>query len=582
MIRQRCTLLALVLLGICVGVGAQDPTGKDPKPPLPPEPVNDGSKEDLKILREGNLKGEGPDLLQYFRERTYKQPDPKEMTALVKQLGDDDFQVREKAFKRLSDLGAGALVAIKQGETDTDLEVRKRIADLKKAIESKREQSVQAAAARQLARLKLEGTADVLMAFLPFASDAMVIDEVCKALGAVAVREGRVEPVLVKGLEDPLPLKRGAAGEAIARANVKEELANVKKLLKDGDSSVRLRVCMALVTLGDRDTLPVMVELMGELPASQLWPVEEALLRVAGDKAPAVSLGNDANTRKACRDAWAQWLKANEASIDVVKLAQQNSFLNYTLIVMQNNQIAPGRPPMGEVFELDQNHKPRWKFEVNTHPVDAQVINGNRVVVAEYLGNRVTERDTKGEIKWEYHCGGNPFSVQRLPNGNTFIAMQGRLIEVDRDKNEVWSYQRPQHDIIRARRLPTGEVAFITNIGVNAIFQRMDPKTQKINRQFNIPQVQMLFGNFEVLPNGHIVVPHHNQSRVVEYDQNGKVVDGKTITQQSPNSVFRLPNGNTLIASQNARLVKEYNTNLTEIWHFTPNNPANIFVARKR
>ena len=71
------------------------------------------------------------------------------------------------------------------------------------------------------------------------------------------------------------------------------------------------------------------------------------------------------------------------------------------------------------------------------------MLGATRVLVAEYQGGRVTERDTKGDVKWEYACGGNPFAVQRLPNGNTFIAMQGRLIEVDRNKNEVWSYPAP-------------------------------------------------------------------------------------------------------------------------------------------
>ena len=158
--------------------------------------------------------------------------------------------------------------------------------------------------------------------------------------------------------------------------------------------------------------------------------------------------------------------------------------------------------------------------------------------------------------------------------------MQGRLVEVDRNKNEVWSYQRPQQDMVRAKRLPSGEVAFITNQGVGATFTRMDPKTQKVNKSFTIGQVSMLFGNWEVLPNGHILVPHYNQASVIEYDDNGKQVGNPFVGQQWPNSAARLSNGNTLIASQNIRKVFEYDINRNQVWNY--DTVGNVFVARKR
>ena len=79
----------------------------------------------------------------------------------------------------------------------------------------------------------------------------------------------------------------------------------------------------------------------------------------------------------------------------------------------------------------------------------------------------------------------------------------------------------------------------------------------------------MLFGNFEVLANGHIIVPHYNLHRVVEYDDKGAAV-GQAITppqgQQWPNSVARLSNGHTLISSQHPQTNKkiaEYDANRT-------------------
>lgn len=591
MIRMQTLFAAFLTLTFVAGLGLtqnQEPAkaGKDKdgekdkkKPTIEQLLEPDTFKDDLKIVRERGFKGEGPDLIEYFRERTLKQPDPKEITSLVRQLGDEEFALRESAYTKLAGMGAAALTGLKEGENDPSLEIRKRVAELKTRIDTKAEPTLQAAAARVLAKLKTEGTAEVLMAFLPFVNDTMVIDEICKTLGAVAVRDGKADPLLVKSLEDTVPVKRGAAGEALVRAEVKDQIANVKKLLQDKDINVRFRVCMAMLTSQDKDILPVMVDLMGELTPNQLWPIEEALVRLAGDKSPNVSLGNDAASRKTTRDAWAKWLAENEKNVDMTRLTRENLYLGYTLIVQYNNRIGAGmRVNVGEVYELDTKKNVRWKFEVNSYPVDAQVVGGNRVIIAEYNGNRVTERDTKGDIKWEYNCGGNPFQVQRLPNGNTFIAMQSRLIEVDRNKNEVWSMQRNQGDIIRARKLPNGDVCFITNQGVNGTYTRMEAKTQKTIKSFNVTGVQVLFGCMDVLANGNIIVPHYQQQRVVEYNQDGGQV--ATFNLNWPNSVVRLPNGNTLIASQNTRQIVEFDTNRNQVATHTCD--GQVFVARRR
>jgi hypothetical protein len=403
----------------------------------------------------------------------------------------------------------------------------------------------------------------------------MVVDEMCKTLGAVAMQNGKIEPVLVKSLSDPIAVKRAAAGEALIRANAKDEWANVKKLLKDADLNVRFRVCMAMMTLKDKEIVPVMIDLLGELSPNQLWPMEEALLRLAGDKAPQVSLGNTPEAKKACRDAWAKWYTANEANIDMAKLTAESVYLGYTMIVQHNNRVGGN---VGEIFELDKDKNVRWKMTIPVgYPVDAQIVGANRVLVCEYQGGKVTERDLKGEVKWEYRCGGNPFGVQRLPNGNTFIVMQGRLIEVDRNMTEVWSYQRVNQDIMRARKLPSGEVAVVTNLGAQATYMRLDPKTKQPTKQFNVVQVSMLFGSMDVLKNGNVLIAHYNNQRVVEYNQDGQQVN--TLNLNWPNSVQRLPNGHNLITSYNQRQVYEYNGN-NQVWNYQTDGI--VFTARKR
>ncbi|HZZ80665.1 MAG TPA: hypothetical protein VFE62_19335, partial [Gemmataceae bacterium] len=180
----RCRLvLPILLFGLSVSIATAQPIkgkvkNKEPEKKVQGPAELDSYFEDLKVVRQGGLKGEGPDILEYFRKRTLKQPDPKQIAALVKDLGDEDFPTREKAFQVLAEMGTSALAGLKEGENDPSVEVRKRIAELKLRIDTKAEPTLQAAAARVLAKLKPEGTADGLMSFLPFASDPMVIDEI--------------------------------------------------------------------------------------------------------------------------------------------------------------------------------------------------------------------------------------------------------------------------------------------------------------------------------------------------------------------------------------------------------------------
>jgi hypothetical protein len=582
MVRSKLTLAALLMLGslLCWSLSQAQPgkEAKDPPVKQPAEP--DTLKDDLVIINANGMKGTGPDLLDYFHNKTLKQPVPKQIAALIKQLGDDDFGIREKAFTDLIGMGGSTITNLKESENDPDLEVRKRVADLKARIDAKAEPQLQAAAARVVARLKPAGAADKLIAFLPFANESYVVEAICKALAVVAVRDGKVEPILVKSLSDEAPIRRAAAGEALARAGAKEEFANVKKLMKDPEVSVRLRVTMAMVTSQDREVVPALIELLGDLPPEQAWRPEEALYLLADGKGPKVRLGTDAASRKDCRDAWAKWYADNEKGLDMTKLAAGSLFRDYTMIAQYNNRIGgPDPGNVGEVFELDENKKIRWKviLEQNVYPVDAQVIHGGqRVLIAEYQKNRITERDVlKGEVKWEHPCGGAPIQVQRLPNGHTFIATQARLMEIDRDKRELWAIQRPNPDIVRARMLPSGEVAFITNSGS---YIRQDGRTQQVKQQAQVSAIGIVYGSMEILPNGNILVPLYSQHRVVEYTPTGNQV-GNPLTINYPSSVVRLPSGNNLVASYQTRKIVEFNGN-QQVWDYSTDGL--LFVARRR
>ena len=152
-----------------------------PKKEVGKEVPFDESVLDEKILRDAKLPVDGPALLKYFRDRTYKEADPKRLGMLVEQLGDKSFAVREKAHAELLTIGATALAALKEALNSSDEEVRKRAVDVRHQIEERADPSVQGGTARLIGHRRPDGAAEVLLEYLPFAADDAVIDDLCRA-----------------------------------------------------------------------------------------------------------------------------------------------------------------------------------------------------------------------------------------------------------------------------------------------------------------------------------------------------------------------------------------------------------------
>src|SRR5205823_4773032 len=72
----------------------------------------------------------------------------------------------------------------------------------------------------------------------------------------------------------------------------------------------------------DRAALPVLIALLAEVPLDRAWQVEDLLYRVAGEQAPAASVGDGSpESRKKCRAAWEAWYAGPGARADLARLA---------------------------------------------------------------------------------------------------------------------------------------------------------------------------------------------------------------------------------------------------------------------
>jgi HEAT repeat protein len=512
---------------------------------------------------------DGPTLLDEVRKRTPTPEGTARTRELVRRLGDGSFEQRERADAELLALGRAALPLLREAAKDPDAEIARRAASIVERVERGPADSLPLTAARLLALRKPAGAAEALLAFLPSVEGEDLAAEVQTALAAVAFREGKPEPAVIKALGDAAPRVRAAAAEALCRAGGAEAVAAVRKLLTDADPLVRLRAVTGLVGAGDREAVPALIELVAVLPREQSWQAQEILARIAGEGAPeSPGTDDDAGRRKA-RDAWAAWWKANAGRTDLARLNAGQVTLGYTVVCLVEDN------GMGRVAELGRDGKVRWQIEGLQYPVDAWVVAGNRVLVGEYNGMKVTERDLSGRIVWEKaNLPGRVVNVQRLANGNTFIAVQNALLEVDRAGKEVFAIRRAQQDIWAAYRSADGTVAVLTS-GQQCV--RFDRSGKEV-KSFAVGSGGSWTSGIDVTARGRLLVSNHNANRVEEYGPDGKRLWEAAAPQIT--TATRAANGNTVVCSYHTNRVYEMDRNGKVVWEHK--DALHPFRARRR
>src|SRR5262249_29015118 len=131
------------------------------------------------------------------------------------------------------------------------------------------------------------GGAEVLLAYLPFARDDAGTEAVQSALCALAVRNGKVDPVFTRALQDQLAVKRIGAGLALLKGGPPGLRKDLRKLFQDKDPLVRFHIAMGFVAVKDKDGIPVLIALLGRVPRDRNMDIEDLLYHLAGDQVPA-------------------------------------------------------------------------------------------------------------------------------------------------------------------------------------------------------------------------------------------------------------------------------------------------------
>ncbi|MGH7225389.1 MAG: PQQ-binding-like beta-propeller repeat protein, partial [Gemmataceae bacterium] len=417
---------------------------------------------------------------------------------------------------------------------------------------------------RLFALRKPEGAAAALLAYFPFAEEENLDEEVQKALTALALGDGKLDAALLRGLADERPHLRAVAAEALVRGGARRGRAAVGKMLHNDTPLVRLRIALALVRTGDKDGVPVLIDLLTVLPIEQAGQAEEALYQLAGDSSPRMPPTAEGDAKSKRRVAWASWWKVNNGRVDLSRL-RAHALLGYTVICDNFG---------GRVFEIDRRGKERWSIGDLQIPIDAVVLPGNRVLIAEYQANRVAERDFKGRILWQKQIAG-PVNAQRLANGHTFIATNnGPIVEVNRAGKDIYSIPKLPGNLLAAYRRPRGDIVCKTADGQCRL---LDTNGKQL-KSFAAGHDPQSTGGLDVAANGHFLITRQAAGKVVEFDRDGKSV--LELNAAIVGCASLTPNGHVLVPDYQNQRVYELDRHGKIVWEYK--GKGHFIRARRR
>jgi HEAT repeat protein len=506
--------------------------------------------------------------LDYFRKRTPNETQRRTLRDLVAQLADDSFEVRNKASAALTASGPVAAAPLRAAARSPDEEAARRARACLAEVRREQAAPVVLSGVKLVVRRRPADAVAVLFDYLPFAEDEGVAEEIRASLAALTKRDGKPEPALLGALECDEPDRRAEAGVILARADLAETRDAVRRLLKDESASVRLRVGRALVEAKDRDAVPVLVELLGDLAGEDRWELVDLLERLAGENAPALPRDDSEATRRRRLAAWRAWWQVHGDRVDFAGLAATARPADRTLLLSAD--LSSGD---GELIEVDAEGKTLRRLGRLRGPVAVQAASADSVLVAEYTGKRIAEYSYSGILLWHKELPGNPVAVQRLPGGHTFVACRNRLLEYDHDGKEVANVPRPVRDILGARRHSDGTTILLTHDGRCRWLDAAGKETHS----FPVPGPHVMGAGIDLTRNKCVLVPNFGQDRVTEYDAEGRLL--WEVAAPGPVSAERLPDGHTLIGCTPPRVI-ELDRVGQVVWQYEPGRP--IVQATRR
>jgi HEAT repeat protein len=524
------------------------------------QPGVEESSGDLALLKENKVATDTAGLLTFIRKRSLSDADRRRLQELVARLEDRNAENRRQAASNLIQAGNLALPFLRAALKNPDTEVVKRAQKCILEIDKGPGSALPIAAIHVLVARAPGEAVKTLLAYTSSAEDDLVEEAILEGLCALAVRQEKLDPALAAALRDPVSARRAAAAYVLGRVGTRGDCDAVRSLLRDMDGKARVRAAQGLLFAKERSALPVLLEMLGDKTAPEAAALAEGVLRqIAGDNPPEVpALGNTPEDRRKAQETWQAWWRDQGARIDLARLTPERADRGLTVIC----EFDGTRKGKGQVWEFGRDFQRRWLIEGLEGPMDAHMLAGDRVLIAEYYAMKVTERDLGGDIKWEHRVGSYPIACGRMRNGNIFIATYTNLIEVTRDYKVIHDYNRgADGQIYSAQKLNNGHIVYMTSLG-NVV--ELNGATGEVIHKFNVGYPGAWCG-IEWLGTGRYLVCLMASGKVMEVDSRGRVSWEATV--KGAHQTLRLRNGRILIVCMNdKRLVELDRASKKPVW----------------
>jgi HEAT repeat protein len=468
---------------------------------------------------------------------------------LIRQLGDDNYYVREAATKTLQRLPVVSSGLLNKAMQGGDPEVRWRAQIVLKSA-GRRTSDLLQAALRVIVQRNLTGLAPEVLGTMYLCTTQMLRETASRALSITAGRDDAER--LRKHLDDPSRPVRVAALRALVRVEGTAAQPDLRRLAADRDDVIKFEATLALLAQGRRDALPALGGLLESGELTVRVRAVQVLRSVSGKRFLFVAYEEPDKRREAVA-SWRKWIADNAQTVAIkFPLRVSKVEIGRTLICdYQRNRLV----------ELDSNGKQVWEHPVGTHPWACQGLPNGHRLVASYSARSVTEYDAKGAIVWaKMNLPGGPTGVERLDNGNTLVACSdsNQVLELNRSGEAIWTltiHSRPTD----ARRLPNGNTLICLQNSSRVVEVDRGGKTV-----WEVTAVSSPF-SADRLENGNTLVCCVGNGQVLEYDRAGRTV-WKKEGLSSPYCAQRLANGNTLIGISTALI--EVDRGGKEVWRF--------------
>jgi hypothetical protein len=503
------------------------------------------------------------DLLTLLRESTA----PIAMiTEADKVFKDNNIELIKKYINSKSFKSNPALQAFLLNRAAFDMNIAKLIEPDSNAIKLLLQSNqVTPALIRLITLVRPANAIEIILAYIPSCNDDNIQDLLGECLGLYLNDQNTPPPALIAASTSSIEEIRTFAGRVLAQSPNEIAQKTCTTLLSDSSVRVRFEVARESIKNQNKSAIPTLIELMTKVPAEKAEAIDQTLRAIAKEKSP-----ESKNDSKADAAAWNTWWQKEGTQLVLTPGLKNHEALKNFLVVESFNQ----EKKSGRVFLVTPSGKTLWEIANLSNPTDALLLPNNKILITEQGANRITERDTKGNISWEKSVT-NPFHSQRLLNGNIFIASRNKIVEVGRNGNEIFSFSYPNETILAACKTRTNEYALLS---YNGVFLKLDSKGNEVSKS-RIPfPTNFGINGGAITQNDRVLVSIPTLNKIMEFNFSGQSTWESTITM--PGIPTKLPNGNVVAPSLNGSKIVEIQMDGKIIYESAPNSYRSIKVGK--